>query len=75
MIDSHPYSPIYLGILALVFIGILTYMVMYNRRQKALLKDVEREGHHAHSVDEGILLAQERGHHHKPSHAPDEPKA
>lgn len=62
MIDTHPYSPIYLGILALVFLGILTYMVMYNRRQKNLLKDVEREGHHAHSLEEGILLAQERSH-------------
>lgn len=63
MIDSHPYSPLFLALLALIFIGVISYMVLYNRRQKALLKDLEREGHPAHSVDEGILLAQERSHH------------
>jgi hypothetical protein len=73
MIDTHPHSPIFLAILALVFIGIITYMVVYNLRQKALLKQIEREGHHAHSVDEGILLAQERSHH-KHDHGHDEPK-
>lgn len=62
MIDGHPYSPVFLTLLALIFVGIVTFMVMYNRRQKNLMKELEREGHPAHSVDEGILLAQERSH-------------
>ena len=60
--EGHPFSPIYWLILALVFAGIVGYMVMYNRRQKILAKDLEREGHPAHSLEEEIVLAQERSH-------------
>lgn len=73
MIDSHPYSPYFLGILALIFLGIISYMVIYNRRQKSLVKDLEREGHPAHSLEEGIVLAQERAHH-PHAHVHEEPK-
>jgi len=60
MFEAYPHVPLYLALLAVVFAGFIGYMMMYNRRQKNRLADLERHGMHAHSVDEGILLAQER---------------
>ncbi len=67
MLEGHPHSPLYLALLALIFIGIISYMVLYNRRSKTREHQIEG-GHAAASKEAGILEAQEAMKHDKQQH-------
>lgn len=68
MIEGHPYSPIFLTLLAIVFLGIISYMFLYNRRSRKAEKSIESHGHHLSSKEEGILEAQDAMRHEKREH-------
>jgi hypothetical protein len=68
MLESHPLSPIFFGILVLVFLGILSYMFLYNKRSKERQRSLEAHGHPMASKEAGILEAQEAMKHDRQQH-------
>lgn len=68
MLESHPHSPLYLAILAVVFLCILGYMFLYNKRSKDRERDLVAHGHPMASKEAGILEAQEAMKHDKQQH-------
>ena len=54
-------------LLAIVFVAILGYMFLYNRRSRNSERDIEQHDHHLASKEAGILEAQEAMKH-KPQH-------
>jgi hypothetical protein len=48
-------------IILLTFVAAIAWVVVYSRRQSALLKQAVRDGARPHSVAEGLIIAQEMG--------------
>ncbi|HVG27285.1 MAG TPA: hypothetical protein VM865_06745 [Acidobacteriaceae bacterium] len=61
MIDSHPHSPLFLALLAVIFMAVIGYMVWYNLRLKKRQHSMEGGGRHM-GTEEGIAASSEAEH-------------
>ena len=59
MLENHPLSPYLFAAMSLIFLGILTFMFVYNKRSKARQKSLENHGIPMASKEAGIMDAQE----------------